>query len=86
MPQSKKRHHHHHHQHHQQQHHVPADQQKSVKPNRLINAGMIFFAVLGFLISYFVGDGDISWLLAGTAGGAILGYFFAKQMNKTFSK
>ncbi len=85
MPQSKKRHHHHrHHQH--QQHHVPTNQQKHSKSNRVIYAGMFFFAVLGLLVSYYVSGADTKWMLAGTIIGGIVGYFFARQMNKTFSK
>ena len=83
MPQSKKRPHHH----HQQQHsHVPGDQQPAALSNKVTNAGMIFFAILGLLVTYFMAGSDIIWLIAGTAGGGAIGYFFARQMNKTFSK
>lgn len=82
MPLSKKRPHHH----HEQQHHAPGHPKEAAKSGRLINAGMIFFAILGLLGSYFVAGSDIIWLVAGTVGGAAIGYFFAKQMSKTFSK
>lgn len=85
MPQSKKRHHHHpsHPQPHQ---HVTGNQQHGTRSSRLINAGMVFFAILGLLGSYFTAGSNVIWLITGTAGGAIIGYFFARQMNKTFSR
>lgn len=83
MPLSKKRPHHHH---EQQHHHEHSNPKEGAKSGRLINAGVIFFAILGLLGSYFIAGSDIIWLVAGTVGGAAIGYFFAKQMSKTFSK
>lgn len=82
MPQSKKRHH----SHPQQPHHNPDNKPAISKTNRMVKAAIIFFSVLGLLISYFIAGPDIMWLITGTAIGAIAGYFFSKQMNKTFSK
>ncbi|HOZ79126.1 MAG TPA: hypothetical protein PLY34_14115 [Ferruginibacter sp.] len=83
MPQSKKRQHHH----QQHQHpHVPGNPQPATSSNKVTNAGMIFFAILGLLISYFMAGSDIKWLIAGAVGGGAIGYLFARQMNRTFSK
>ena len=82
MPQSKKRHHSHHPQHHDTHVNKPAIS----KTSRMMKAGIIFFAVLGLLVSYFIAGTDTIWLIAGTAIGAVAGYLFSKQMNKTFSK
>lgn len=82
MPQSKKRVHQQPAQHHNNQTHNP----RSRKPNRAVMVGVIFFALLGMGISFFIGGGSFGWLLGGLVIGGIAGYFFGKQIDRTISK
>ncbi len=83
MPESKSRHaHEHHHAHNKTSNTHP----KSKKTNRLVIVAVLFFAFLGFGISYFIDDTSIGKAIAGALLGAIAGYIFASQINKSFSR
>jgi hypothetical protein len=81
MPQSKKRHHP-----HPQQHHTTDGKPTINKSGKLVNAGIIFFALLGLGISFFIAGPSIVWLIIGAVVGGVAGYFFAREMSKTLSK
>lgn len=83
MPESKSRHaHEHHHPHNKTSNTHP----KPKKANRLVIVAVLFFAFLGFGISYFIDDTSIGKAITGALLGAIAGYIFARQINKSFSK
>ncbi len=79
MPQSKKRK-------PQHDHHHPANTEKAKKHNSAVLVAVIFFCLLGIGIAYFAAGTSLVWLLTGAAGGAIAGYFFGHQIDKTLSK
>ena len=81
MPQSKKRHNS-----HPQQHHTPGNKPATHKNGKLVYAGIIFFALLGLGIAFFIAGASIVWLILGIVLGAVAGYFFGYQMEKTLSK
>ena len=82
MPQSKSRHPHKH-----IQQHKPSDiAPKHKKTNRSVIVTVIFFALIGLGISYFVAGTDITGLIIGVIAGSIAGYIFAMQVNKSLSK
>ena len=81
MPQSKKRPGTHH-----QQQHTPGNNPQRSNHKRLEIAGMIFFSIIGLLISYFIAGANIYWLIAGAAIGVVTGYFFTRQMRKALLK
>ena len=79
MPQSKKRKHHH-------EYHPPANAVKSAKNKSAVLVGIIFLALIGAGIAFFAfGSGPLS-LVGGALVGAIGGYFFGHQIDKSFSK
>lgn len=79
MPQSKKRTHHH--------QFVPPPHKVSGKKNHaIIYVSVIFFCLLGIGISYFSVGPDNKWLALGGIGGALAGYFFGKQIDKSITK
>jgi len=79
MPQSKKRKHHH-------EYHPPANAQKSVPNKSAVVVALIFFALIGIGIAFFAfGSAPLS-LIGGAIAGAIGGYFFGKQIDRSFSK
>ena len=80
MPQSKKRNHH-----HAQQHEGGNLTSKNKKGSAVV-VTVIFFAIIGLAIAYFTSGTDALWLAVGTVIGAICGYLFGKQLDKSFSK
>jgi hypothetical protein len=82
MPESKSRHSHHHHPHNSTHSAHP----KPKKISRIVIVAVLFFAFLGFGISYFIDDTSIGKAIAGALLGAVAGYVFATQINKSFSK
>jgi hypothetical protein len=83
MPQSRSRHPHK----HVQQHNKPAGTpSKPQKTNRSIVVTVIFFALIGLGISYFVAGSNITGLIIGVIAGSIAGYIFAMQVNKSLTK
>jgi membrane associated rhomboid family serine protease len=83
MPESKGRHlHHHQHPHNKTSNTHP----KSKKPNRIVLVASLFFAFLGFGISYFIDDTSIGKAIAGALLGVIAGYIFGNQIKKSFLK
>ena len=78
MPKSKQRK-----QHHEQQR--SQNLVKSNKSNSFIIVLAIFFVLIGIGIAFFATDGSIGWLLTGAVAGGVGGYFFAKQVEKSFS-
>lgn len=79
MPQSKKRKHHH-------DFHPPANAEKSAKNKSAVPAGIIFFTLVGTGIAFFAAGSDPLWLVLGAVAGAAGGYFFGRQVDKSFSK
>ena len=79
MPQSKKRKQHH-------EFHPPANAEKAKKNRSAVLVAGIFFSLLGIGIIYFAVGASFLWLLSGAVGGAIAGYFFGLQIDKTLSK
>ena len=80
MPRSKTRKHHH-------------EQQKSSslvdKPGKnrsSVPVAIFFLALIGVGIAYFAAGTSILWLLVGLVVGAAAGYYFGKQLDKSFSK
>jgi hypothetical protein len=82
MPQSKSRHPHKHTTHHD----TPAAHPKHKKTNQSIVIGVLFFALIGLGISYFIGASSVIGLLTGVLIGGIAGYIFAWQVNKSLLK
>lgn len=79
MPKSKKRKHHH--DFHQQPHTAKAD-----KPKSAVLVTGIFCCLLGIGIAYFAAGASLLWLLIGAVAGAVSGYFFGLQIDKSFTK
>ncbi len=79
MPQSKKRKPHH-------DFHPSASGTKSQKPRSAVLVAGIFFCLLGIGIAYFAAGANLSWLLGGAVTGAVAGYFFGLQIDRSFSK
>ena len=82
MPESKKRVH----QQQPQNQNYKTHHPRSRQPNRAVLVGVIFFALLGMGITYFIGNGNIAWIVGGAITGAVAGYLFGQQINKTISK
>lgn len=80
MPQSRKRKPHHH------QAAPDAIHADKIKKGSAVVVVAIFFALIGLSIAYFTAGTDPLWLLLGAAAGAVAGYFFGKQLDKSFSK
>jgi uncharacterized protein HemX len=79
MAKSKKRKHHH-------DFHPPAHTAKEQKNKSAVLVAGIFFSVLGIGIAYFAFGTNLLWLIIGAVAGAIGGYFFGLQIDKSFSK
>ena len=82
MPRSKTRKHHH-------DFKPPANADRSKKNRSAVPASIVFFALCGIGIAWFAGsDSDLwlVWLTAGAVVGAILGYYFGQQLDRSFSK
>ena len=83
MPQSKSRHPHKNSTHHN----TPGTAiPKPKKTNRSIVVTVIFFALIGLGISYFVAGSNITGLIIGLIAGSIIGYIFAMHVNKSLTK
>ncbi|HMK05721.1 MAG TPA: hypothetical protein VK489_16080 [Ferruginibacter sp.] len=79
MPKSKTRKHHH-------EYHPPANAVKSAKNKSAVLVSLIFFGLIGAGIAFFAAGSDPLWLTAGIIAGAAGGYFFGKQVDRSFSK
>ena len=79
MPQSKKRKHHH-------EYRPPANAVKAKKNKSAVIVSTIFLGLIGIGIAYFAMGSEVLWLLAGAIAGIIGGYFFGRQIDKSFSK
>jgi hypothetical protein len=89
MPESRNRAKHHHHQHP----HRPQNPSMPVRHNTLARARKsaafvvsILAAVLGLAVAFFTQGADAFWLIAGTLGGAIIGYLVGRSMDKSIQK
>lgn len=79
MAKSKKRKHHH-------EFHPPAHSLKDQKGKSAVPVAAIFFCLLGLGIAYFAAGASLLWLPAGAILGAVGGYFFGLQIDKSFSR
>jgi UDP-N-acetylmuramyl pentapeptide phosphotransferase/UDP-N-acetylglucosamine-1-phosphate transferase len=79
MPKSKQRKHHH------EQQQAP-NLVKSDKTGSFVILLTIFFALLGMGIAFFATENSILWIAIGAIVGAVAGYLFAKQVERSFSK
>ncbi len=79
MPRSKKRKKHH-------DYHPPADAVKSKKNRSAVLIAVLFFGLLGLGVAYFAKGAAPLWLAGGTVLGLVGGYFFGKQIDKSFAK
>jgi uncharacterized membrane protein YfcA len=79
MPRSKRRKHH---------HDQPTSNSlvKSEKARSAVRVAIIFFALLGLGIAFFAAGSSVLWLAIGAIAGAFAGYFFGKQIDRSFSK
>lgn len=79
MPESKSRHPH---KHQQPVHHNV----KSKQPSRAVLIAILFLALLGLGIGYFIGGNDSVSLGVGAIAGAVAGYLFGRQIDKTIAR
>jgi hypothetical protein len=79
MPRSKKRKHHH-------DFHPPTHTDKAQKTKSAVLVAGIFFCLLGVGIAYFAAGASLLWVLTGAVVGAVAGYFFGLQIDRSFSK
>lgn len=82
MPKSKQRKKHHDYQ-------PPANAVKSKKNKSAVTVAMVFFALIGIGIAYFAAGTSqlwLLWLLVGAIIGAVAGYYFGRQIDKSFAK
>lgn len=67
----------------------PANAVKSKKNRSAVTVSIVFFALIGMGIGYF-GAGTSTWwplwLLGGAAIGSVAGYYFGRQIDKSFAK
>lgn len=82
MPESKNRRAHHHH----QQNHPAPHHNNPKKLSRPALIGIIFFALLGLGIGYFISGANLYALVIGGAAGAVIGYLFGHQVDKGLRK
>ncbi|NOT94672.1 hypothetical protein [Ferruginibacter sp.] len=86
MPHSKNRHPHKHVHQHDNPQAAPGTHPKHKKTNQSIIVASIFFALIGLGISFFIAGTNIIGLIAGAVIGAIAGYIFGLQVNKSLAK
>jgi CDP-diglyceride synthetase len=82
MPRSKTRKHHH-------DYRPPANAVKSKKNRSAVAVGIVFFAIIGIGIAYFAAGSTslwLLWLIAGAVVGSIGGYYFGRQIDRSFAK
>ena len=79
MPRSKQRKHH-----HDQQR--SGDLVKTGKTRSAVIASMVFFGLIGLGIAFFAAGSSVLWLAIGVIAGAAAGYYFGKQLDRSFSK
>lgn len=82
MPKSRTRKHHHAYQ-------PPSGAFRSKKNRSAVTASIVLVALAGMGIAWFAGGDSDAWLLWLTAGavvGAILGYYFGHQIDRSMSK
>ncbi len=82
MPRSKKRKNHH-------DYRPPANAVKSKKNRSAVSVSIVFFALIGIGMAYFAAGSKPSWLLwlvVGAVAGAIGGYYFGRQIDRSFLK
>lgn len=82
MPRSKKRKKHHDYQ-------PPANAVKSKKNRSAVTISMVFLGLIGIGMAYFAGGSKplwLLWLLIGAIIGSVAGYYFGRQIDKSFAK
>ncbi|MEO6253616.1 MAG: hypothetical protein ABIO79_09935 [Ferruginibacter sp.] len=82
MPRSKIRKNHH-------DYRPPANAIKSKKNKSAVTIGIVFLAIIGMGIAYFAAGSSslwLLWLLVGAVIGAVGGYYFGRQIDKSFAK
>lgn len=81
MPRSKQRK-----QHHQHHPHPTGTIGKKEKNRSSVGVATGFCTLIGLGIAYFAAGTPTWWLAVGAIVGGIAGYFFGKQLDKSFSK
>lgn len=72
MPHTKKKHH---------PSHPPVPPiKKEIKRWRVILVAIILFVLFGAGIAWFAAGNDVTWLISGGGIGAVIGYFFGRQI------
>ena len=59
---------------------------KSEKNRSAVGVAVVFCALIGLGIAYFAAGSSIIWLIVGVILGGVGGYFFGRQLDKSFSK
>ena len=59
---------------------------KSEKNRSAVGVAVVFCAFVGLGIAYFAAGSSVLWLIVGLVLGAMGGYFFGKQLDRSFSK
>jgi len=83
MPESKSRHPHKHPQQHNDPLHTHTKFQKS---RNAIIVAVLFFALLGLGISFFINGTSVTGLMAGFVTGGVVGFLFGYQIHNKLSK
>ncbi len=78
MPKSKKRKNH--------EYRPPANAMKSKRNKSAVKVMIVFFSLIGIGIAFFAMGSNPIWLVTGAIAGAIGGYYFGKQIDKSFAK
>ena len=82
MPRSKTRKNHH-------DYRPPVNAIKSKKNKSAVSIGIVFFAIIGMGIAYFAAGSTslwLLWLVGGAVIGSVAGYYFGRQIDKSFTK
>ncbi len=79
MPRSKVRKVHH-------EHPIVPPTAKTKKARSAVKVAIVFFGILGLGIAFFAAGTSVIWLVIGAIAGAVAGYFFGHQIDRSFSK
>lgn len=80
MPRSKVRKHHH------QTHPSKGGVDRAGKNRSSVPVAIVFCVMVGIGIAYFAAGPSPLWLIVGAIAGVAVGYYFGKQLDRSFSK